>query len=42
MFYGFYTNEELSLAVTEYNMPLAYFLITVIVMLVSLIVMVHK
>ena len=42
MFNGFYTDKKMQLAASNYNMPLAYFLVTVIVLLVSLIVMVHK
>ena len=42
MFYGHYTNTEVSLAVSEYNMPLAYFIATILVLLISLIVMVRK
>ena len=42
MFYGYYTNTELALAVSEYNMPLAYFIATILVLLISLIVMVRK
>ncbi|KAH3863483.1 hypothetical protein DPMN_026472 [Dreissena polymorpha] len=42
MFNGFYTDKKLELAASNYNMPLAYFLVTVAVMLVSLVVMVHN
>ena len=42
MFYGYYTNKELTLAASEYNMPMAYFMTTVMVLLISLIVMVRK
>ncbi|XP_052245984.1 transmembrane channel-like protein 7 [Dreissena polymorpha] len=42
MFNGFYTDKKLELAASNYNMPLAYFLVTVAVMLISLVVMVHN
>lgn len=42
MFYGYYTNKELTLAASEYNMPLAYFLTALVVLLVSLIFMLRN
>jgi len=42
MFNGYYTDKKVQLAASNYNFPLAYFLVTVIVMLFSLIVMVRR
>ncbi|XP_052781485.1 transmembrane channel-like protein 7 isoform X2 [Mya arenaria] len=42
MFNGFYTDRKKELAASEYNMPLAYFLVTVLVLLFSLIIMVRN
>ncbi|XP_053393438.1 transmembrane channel-like protein 7 isoform X2 [Mercenaria mercenaria] len=42
MFNGYYVDRKVQLAASNYNLPLAYFLVTVIVMLISLIVMVRN
>lgn len=42
MFYGYYTDRKVELAASSYNLPLAYFLVAVIIMMVSLIVMVRR
>lgn len=42
MFNGYYTDKKVQLAASNYNFPLAYFLVTVTVMLFSLIVMVRR
>jgi hypothetical protein len=42
MFNGYYVDRKVKLAASNYNLPLAYFLVTVAVMLISLIVMVRK
>ncbi|XP_060601811.1 transmembrane channel-like protein 7 isoform X1 [Ruditapes philippinarum] len=42
MFNGYYVDRKVKLAASNYNLPLAYFLVTVAVMLISLIVMVRN
>ena len=42
MFNGYYVDKKVKLAASNYNLPLAYFLVTVAVMLMSLVVMVRK
>ncbi|KAL3877097.1 hypothetical protein ACJMK2_034852, partial [Sinanodonta woodiana] len=39
MFYGYYSNAEVKLSTSEYNIPLAYFLATCFALLVSLLLM---
>ncbi|KAK3579252.1 hypothetical protein CHS0354_033329 [Potamilus streckersoni] len=39
MFYGYYSNAEVKLSTSEYNIPLAYFLVTCFALLVSLLLM---
>ncbi|KAL4240415.1 ion transport [Mactra antiquata] len=42
MFYGFYVDRKVQLAASSYNLPLAYFLVAVTILIVSLIVMVRS
>lgn len=42
MFNGFYTDKKVKVGDSKYNIPLAFFLVTVAVMLFSLIIMVRR